>query len=219
MKLLEQKELHVAMKAITKSTVVTRQRVQEMAQQAVAYSIIHGDISIGKMLLEAISVNKALRKDSLVAYFEKYGNFAWMKVGKTLKFFEAYKVGKLDADHEALIVGAKWDEAKREAEIVSKYDMEEMVRAFIGKMNKIAGDSANTVEHREALAIVEQSFVKWSAENTLKSMKVDDTVVEAGKQAEAVAAKRAKAAARAAAKAAKATTPAAVEPGLAVVNG
>jgi len=172
MKLLEQKEIHVALKAITKSVTVTRQRVQEMAQQAVAYSIIHGDISIGKMLLEAISVNKSLRKDSLVAYFEKYGNFAWMKSDKTLKFFEAHPVGVLASDQEALILGAKWDEAKREAPIVSKYDMEAALQAFIAKWNKIAADSANTVENRDALTKVEATFAKWHAEKTLRSLPV-----------------------------------------------
>src|SRR4051794_17219581 len=111
MKLLKQKELNVAIKAITESVTVTRQRVQEMAQQAVAYSIIHGDVSIGKMLMEAVGVNKAIRKDSLVAYLEKYGNFAWMKADKALKFFEAHKVGKIAPEHEALFLAAKWDEA------------------------------------------------------------------------------------------------------------
>jgi len=171
MKLLEMKELHVALKAITKSVVVTRQRVQDLAQQACAYSIIHGDTSIGKMLLEAIGVNKSLRKDSLIAYLEKYGNFAWKKTEKILVFRATFPVGTLATDHEALIVSKAWDEAKREPEIVSQYDMEALVRAFIGKMTKITGDSANTVANPEALAVVEQSFVRWSAENTLKAMK------------------------------------------------
>lgn len=193
MKLLELKELHVALKAITKSVTVTRQRVQDVAVQAVAYSIIHGDISVGKMLLEAVSVNKSLRKDSLVAYFEKYGNFAWMKADKALKFFEAHKVGKIEAAHEALFTSAKWDEAKRDTEIVSQYDMEALVRAFLSRMTKIVGDKANKVENPDALAAVEQTFVKWSAENTLRSMKVDSAVVEAGEQADAIAKAKAEA--------------------------
>jgi hypothetical protein len=190
MKLLEQKELHVALKAITKSVTVTRQRVQEIAQQACAYSIIHGDTSIGKMLLEAIAVNKALRKDSLIAYLEKFGNFAWVKAEKTLKFRATFPAGAIASDHEALIVGTKWDEAKRETEATSKWDMEALVRAFITKMNKLASDAANTIENKEALALVEQTFVKWSAEKTLKSMVVDNAVVEAGEASEAIVAAR-----------------------------
>lgn len=207
MKLLEQTVLHTALKAITKSVTVTRQRVQDMAQQAVAYSIVHGDTSIGKMLLEAIGVNKSLRKDSLIAYLEKYGNFAWIKGEKTLKFRATYPVGAIAADHEALILGAKWDEAKREQEVTSKWDMEAMVRAFITKMNKIAMDEANTIDNREALALVEETFVKWSAEKTLKSMKVDNAVVEAGEKADAIVAAR------------EAAALPTVDPTLIVVNG
>lgn len=168
MQLLEQKVLHVALKAITKSTVVTRQRVQDVAVQAVAYSIIHGDTSIGKMLLEAISVNKALRKDSLIAYFEKYGNFAWVKADKALKFRATYKVGTLTSDHEALILSKRWDEAKREGEVVSIYDMEKQFALFIGKMDKHALDPANTIENIEVLQAVRNVFNRIVAEKTLK---------------------------------------------------
>lgn len=219
MKLLEQKELHVALKAITKSVTVTRQRVQDVAVQAVAYSIVHGDISIGNMLLEAVGVNKSLRRDSLVAYLEKFGNFAWMKSDKKLAFFPAHTVGKLEPAHEALILGAKWDEAKREAEVISKYDMETQVRLFITKMHKIAGDAANTVENRDALTIIEQSFMKWSAENTLRNMKVDPKLEEEGEKAEAIAKARAEAEAKAQAdaEAAKQMPLPTIEPGLVAV--
>jgi hypothetical protein len=190
MKLIEMNAIHQAMKLITKSVTVTRQRVQDMAEQACAYSIIHGDISVGVKLLEAVGVNKSLRRDSLVAYFEKYGNFCWLKADKKLAFFAAHDVGALTDEQAALIQGAKWDEAKRETEPVSKYDMEDALRKFIGKLHKITQDANITVEHRDALQVVENAFAKWSAENCLKSMKVDETIVQEGAQVEAVVAAR-----------------------------
>lgn len=183
MKLFEKSAINVALKNIARSVTITRQRVQSMAEQAVAYSIIHGDISVGKSLIEAASVNKSLRRDSLVAYLEKYGNFAWIKADKTFKFYESYKVGTLTAEHEALFLNVKWDEAKREQEITSVFDVEDAVRRFIAKLHKSTSDAAVKVEHGEALQVVEQAFNKWSALNALREMKVDQGVIE---QAEVV---------------------------------
>jgi hypothetical protein len=186
--LLSTNELHAALKAITKSVAATRQRVQSMAEQAVAYSIVHGDVSVGNKLLEAVGVNKSLRRDSLVAYLEKFGNFAYLKAEKKLVFFLNTQTGCTNGvitdAHYALITSSKWDEAKREAEIVSKYDMEAEVRKFIDRMHKLARDGNITIEHPEALAAVEQSFVRWSAANTLRSMTADQAIVEAGEAAE-----------------------------------
>jgi hypothetical protein len=186
--LLSTNELHAALKAITKSVAATRQRVQSMAEQAVAYSIVHGDVSVGNKLLEAVGVNKSLRRDSLVAYLEKFGNFAYLKAEKKLAFFLNTQTGCTNGvitdAHYALITSSKWDEAKREAEIVSKYDMEAEVRKFIDRMHKLARDGNITIEHPEALAAVEQSFVRWSAANTLRSMTADQAIVEAGEAAE-----------------------------------
>lgn len=200
MKLLEISQVHQALKLITKSVVVTRQRVQNLAEQACAYSIIHGDISVGVKLLEAVGVNKSLRKDSLVAYFEKYGNFAWSKADKKLSFFASHKVGTLTTEQEALIVGAKWDEAKREPGITSLYDMEAECRRFIDRMHKLAAQAKPSsvlsdgtvvagivVDHAEALQAVEQAFAKWSAESTLAAMKADQDVLDAGEAQQRVA--------------------------------
>ena len=136
MKLFEKTAINSALKNITRSVTVTRQRVQQIAEQAIAYSIIHGDISVGNNLLEAVGVNKSLRKDSLVAYLEKYGNFVWMKSDKKFAFFASHDKGAITPEHEAAFLAVRWDEAKREAEITSVYDMEEAVRKFIDKLHK-----------------------------------------------------------------------------------
>jgi hypothetical protein len=188
MKLLKQKELHVAMTALTKSTVATRQMVQDMAHQAVGHSIVHGDTSIGKMLLEAIGVNKSLRKDSLIAYLEKYGNFAWVKLEKTLKFRATYPVGKITPEHEALFLAAKWDEAKREQDATSVYDMEALFRAFIAKQEKLCLDANVTVKNRDVLQAVSDEFARINAIKvlaTIKPMTKAETKVAKGKAIDA----------------------------------
>jgi hypothetical protein len=182
-KKFDQKALEVALKAITKSAVQTRDKIQEVATWAIAVSITSGDISVGNALLDALGTTKSLRKDSLVAHFEKLGNFAWLKSDKKLGFFLNPKTGCTDgtltAEYEAIIVGAKWDEAKREAEVVSTYDMERQFRSFIGRMEKFALDPANTIENRDVLFAITNAFNKIVAEKTLRTMTVDQTVLDA----------------------------------------
>jgi hypothetical protein len=138
---------------------------------------------VGNALLDALGTTKSLRKDSLVAHFEKLGNFAWLKSDKKLGFFLNPKTGCTDgtltAEYEAIIVGAKWDEAKREAEVVSTYDMERQFRSFIGRMEKFALDPANTIENRDVLFAITNAFNKIVAEKTLRTMTVDQTVLDA----------------------------------------
>ena len=189
-KQFDSKSLAAALKAITKSAVKTRDMVQEVAVFAVATSIKSGDVSVANNLLDAIGGTKSLRKDSLVAYFERFGNFAWLKSEKKLAFFLNPKTGCTDGtltpEYESVIVGAKWDEAKKEAEIISTYDMEKQFRMFIGKMEKVTLDPAITIENREFLQAVSDAFNKLSAERTLRAMKVDEAVLDATAEQQAV---------------------------------
>ena len=179
----DQKSLDSALKAITKSAINTRNKIQEVATWAIVVSITSGDVSVANKLFDALGSTKSLRKDSLVAHFERYGNFAWLKQEKKLAFFLNPKTGctdgKLTPEYEALIVGAKWDEAKKEAEIVSTYDMEKQLRTFLGKMEKHAADPANTIENRDVLTACVNSFNKIVAEKVLRSTVTDQSVLDA----------------------------------------
>jgi hypothetical protein len=190
----DEKTLVTALKAITKSAINTRDKIQEVASYAIAVSITSGNVAVANSLLEALGTTKSLRKDSLVAHFEKLGNFAWLKQEKKLGFFLNAKHGCTDGvltpEYESVIVGSKWDEAKREAEIVSEYDMEKQFRVFISRMDKIVSDPANTVENIDVLAAIRTVFNRIQAEKMLramdaegnqaiKGMKVDQSVLDA----------------------------------------
>jgi hypothetical protein len=179
----DSKSLAVALKAITKSAVKTRNMIQDVAQYAVAVSITSGDVSVANLLLEALGGTKSLRKDSLVAYCEKLGNFAWLKQDKKFGFLLNTRTGCTDGtltpEWESMIVGSKWDEAKKEAEIVSEYDMEKQFRIFIARMEKLALEPANTITNGEILQAVRNTYNRIVAEKTLKSMTVDQSVLDA----------------------------------------
>jgi hypothetical protein len=174
----DQKSLTVALKAISKGAVKTRDQIQKVAVWAVATSIMNGDVSVANMLYEALGGTKSLRKDSLAAYFERYGNLAWGKEDKKFGFLansrHGITDGKLTADYEAIIVGSMWDSAKKENETVSTYDMETQLRTFLGKMEKHVLEPANTIKNRDVLQAVAVAFNRIVAEKTLAGIKALD---------------------------------------------
>jgi hypothetical protein len=178
----DKKSLEIALKAITKSAVQTRDKIQEVAVWAVAVSITSSDTSVANALYTALGTTKSLRKDSLAAYFEKFGNLAWDKAEKKFSFLlnsdTGCTDGTLTAEYEEVIIGNRWDEAKKESETVSKYDMEKQFRTFIGRMEKVALDAANTIENRDVLFALTNAFNKIVAEKTLRTMTTDQSVLD-----------------------------------------
>jgi len=216
-KQFDAKSLVVALSMIAKSAVATRDKIQEVAAWACATSIINGDVSVGNALFETMGSSKSLRKDSLAAYLEEYGNFAWRKETKKFDFFLNKKTGCADGtltpEGEARITGTHWYEAKKEADVVSEYDMEKQLRVFIAKCEKQALEPANTILNRDVLFAVTNAFNRIVAEKTLRTMVTDNTVIDATTAQQAAF----KAKQRAAKKAAKAEA-VTVEPQLQAVN-
>lgn len=190
MQLIDMKEIDVSLKALVKGIRLTTERVQTLAIQAAAYSFIMRDPTVANKLYEAVSTNKSLRKDSLVKYLEVNSHLAFDSKAKRFAFHLNPKIGDtfgaLPAECEAALIANRWDDAKAEPTIVSEYDMEAQVRAFIGKMTKIASDKAIKIKNPDALAVVEQTFARWSAEATLKSMQAMDETQQAGEIAAVV---------------------------------
>jgi hypothetical protein len=182
------------------------------------------------MPYEAVCCTKALRKDSVVAYLETMGHLAFDTKAKKFAWLHNATI-KCDRvitpEHEATILAMRWDSAKPEPDIVSKWDMEEQVRRFLGKMHKIAGDAANTVENRDVLNAVELTFTKIVSEKALKECKaLEDADQKAAAGAAKDAARKPKPMTNRQALVQKlqdeskvdAPLPV-IEPGLAVVNG
>jgi hypothetical protein len=174
MKLIDKKEIDLSLKSLVKAIKMTTERVQTIAEQAIAYSIVNCDASVANKLFLAVGCNKALRKDALVKYLELNGHLAFdtkqKQFGYLINTLTGCKKGVLTAEHEATFTSKRWDEAKKEPAIVSEWDMEAQFRAFIGKMNKLASDDANTIKNSDVLDTLAITFNRWSAENTLRSM-------------------------------------------------
>ena len=130
MALLNSNELTAKITKIARSANELETDIQLAAVNAVGYSIQHGDITFGQKLFDALP--KGIRRQSLVAFLEKHGQFAWLKEDKK---FAYYKVDGIQFD-EITLLATPWSSASKEV-IVSEYDFEKMFDSLMKKMESV----------------------------------------------------------------------------------
>lgn len=127
MALMQSAELVKKIGAIGKASAKLVKDIQLAAVNAVGYSIVHGDVTIAQRLYDAVGTG--VRRQSLVAFFEKYGQLCWSSNEKKFVF---YKVEGIEFDEDALMA-TPWNDAKKEI-IVSEIDAADMVSKLIKRI-------------------------------------------------------------------------------------
>jgi len=142
-------------------------RIQIAAMNAIYYSVTEGYIQYGQNLV--LAMNAGQRKNSLVAFLEKFGNFAWSKENKNLVYFKNDKatVESLDAIDE------RWFETIKAPEPKSMYDFEEDVSKFIKRMEKAVTDKA-TIVHIELMDYIKAAVDQFHADQVAVEEGEDD---------------------------------------------
>lgn len=139
--------LNSKISAVGKTAGELQSAIQEVAVQAVGYSIEHGDIRFGQKLFDVLP--NGVRRQSLVAFLEKHGNFAWSKDEKCFKFFKG--LGEPRKFDETALLAINWASATKET-IVSSYDLETIMTKAIKAMEKAFKEhekSGVTIENSE----------------------------------------------------------------------
>lgn len=140
-------------------------RIQLAAMNAIYYSIQEGYIQYGQNLIMAL--NNGQRKNSLVAFLEKYGKFQWSKETKSLVFKK-----RDDLTVESIMeIKEHWFEAIKAPEPKSMYDFEDEVNRFLKKMEKAVTDKA-TIKHVEIMDYVHAAIAQYH-EDQLKKDEVE----------------------------------------------
>lgn len=134
LKLMEGKVLAKLIGSIGEARVKLDEQVQVAAVQCIGQSVVHRNTTPANSLLDAVSKH---HKATVVAYLEKFGNFAWDRKADKLAFKEVFKSGELEQAVEA-IGDAKWYDAKKPPKVVSQYDVAEELAAFFDRMRKAA---------------------------------------------------------------------------------
>lgn len=126
--------------SVMKAQRKTDDDLQKLAIAAIAYSIQHGDVQPANRLFNAMQ--RSLRRDSMVKFLETHGQLAWITAEKKFQFF---KVENITFDHEKL-AALKWYEAKKEAAIVSEYDLVAEFDKFLKRVTKMVEDKSVVVK-------------------------------------------------------------------------
>lgn len=136
LKILEGKALTKLIGSIGMARVQLDGQIQAACMQVIAQSVLHRNITPGNMLVDAVSKHHTA---TLVAYLEKFGNFAWDKQEARLAFREVHQ--PTDEALEAcleMIGDAKWYDAKKPAKVVSQYDAGKVLSDTFEKLFKAA---------------------------------------------------------------------------------
>jgi hypothetical protein len=127
MALMQSAELIKKIGSIGKAGAKLTKDIQLAAVNAVGYSIEYGDITIAQRLYDALGTG--IRRQSLVSFFEKYGQLCW---SSTEKKFVFHKLEGIDFDEKALMA-TPWNDAKKEI-IISEIDAADMVAKLIKRI-------------------------------------------------------------------------------------
>jgi hypothetical protein len=162
--LIPQADLIKKIGSIGKAAAKLTRDIQEAAVNAVGYSIIHGDITIGQRLYEALG--SGVRRQSLVSFFEKHGQFCWSASDKMFKF---YKVEGIKFDYDALM-GSPWEEAKKES-VISDLDVEDMVKRMIKRIEN-AIEKGVAVKNKDLYSDLTHTLARYHSEQAVAEEEV-----------------------------------------------
>lgn len=136
LKLMEGKALAQLIGSIGKARVQLDEQVQIACLQVIGQSVRYSNTTPAMSLLAAVSKHHMA---TVVAYLEKFGNFAWDKKEAKLLFRNIHEASDVGLQRALAAIGeAKWYDAKPPKKVVSQYDYMAMLSDFFDRAFKAA---------------------------------------------------------------------------------
>lgn len=187
-KLLKAEKIASMIKAIVGQKAQLEAAIQVAAIQCIGQSIVHGNITPARDLYTA--VRGGIRRDTLLKFFEVYGNMAHSKITKEIEFVRTHAKEAWTTDYVKRLEAMPWFEAKKEAPASSIYDCEDVLSKLFGRMKRAVGDKGVTVKHVEIFDACYAAYCGAVADLAVMEAKVDPKLVEAGEKADEMAQRR-----------------------------
>lgn len=157
-------------------------RIQIAACNAIHYSIAHGDVGFGQRLV--LALNNGQRKNSLVAFLEKFGKFQWNKEEKSLVYRKRDELKAEDATTLVETIDVPWFEVLKAPEVKSMYDFDDGFSRFLKQAKKMA-ENPDVVfkggEHMSAMLayynqlVAAEAIEKENEESTFTPEELEET--------------------------------------------
>lgn len=125
--------------------------IQAIAVTAIGYANVHGDVTIAQSIYTTLATLGGIRLNSFVKYCETFGQLAYDKDTKNFAYF---KRDSAERDPVALMTqlkGTRWFDAIKQEAPVSVYDVADMVRKMIAKLEKAGKKEGVTINNAELI--------------------------------------------------------------------
>lgn len=150
--------------------------IQAAAVECIGQSIVHRNITPMKDLYA--TCEKSVRRDALLAFFEKFGHAMWLKPNAALGR-KSSEIGFFDAgkswtkEYREQVEAYNWFDAKKEQAPVSIYDAETIIGKTMKQLDKLASDVGVTLNNKELYLKVKAAYA--SAIAGLLTKEIDAT--------------------------------------------
>lgn len=131
--------------------------VKIAASECIGQSIVHRNTTPANELLKVVSKH---HKATLVAYFEKFGNFAWMKAEDKLAFYEGDRKLEWTEEYAKQVLAFDWEDARKPTKVRSEYDVEAEFSRFMEQV-KTAIKKGLTVKNADLIADLEAAKARY----------------------------------------------------------
>lgn len=176
---MQTKELLKQIGTLAKTIVKMVVTIQTLAIECVLHAVQHGNVTPASQLIEACG--KGIRRQSLVAWFERNGPFIW-NAEKSAFNLDATRAKAMrlitENDLREQLADKKWEEAKPEPKIESIFDIEEQFGAFLRKVHKIAKEGKLELRNKDLLDALVKADQKWHDAKILARIRAEEAAEE-----------------------------------------
>jgi len=172
---METKTLLKQIGALAKTIVKMVATIQTLAIECVMHAIQHGNVTPATQLIEACG--KGIRRQSLVAWFERNGPFKWdaTKMAFSLDSARAKKMREVpEADMRETLADKKWEEAKPEGKLDSIFDVEAQFDAFLRKVTKLAKEGKVEIRNKDLFEVLVKTEQAWHDNKVLARIRAEE---------------------------------------------
>jgi hypothetical protein len=141
--------------SIGKSATALNSKIHLAAVHCIGHAIAHGDVRLATELYDACS--KGVRRQSLVAFLEKHGPFAWQERDKKFAFYKGEREFTFDGD---MLMSLSWLEAQPER-VISTLDVEDMVAKLLKRVQQAVEKDPTSVKNMDLFTALNNAVVDY----------------------------------------------------------
>jgi hypothetical protein len=142
---------------------LTNHAIQRAAVFAVYQSIEHRNSTPADTLLKAMPAGA--RRQSLICFFERFGNLCYAKTTKKVEFFDVLNMTGMELDefNEEKLMATQWHTMIKEPDLTSAWDVSEQLDKVLSKLEKAIDHETREVLNAGLIKKVRLAIAEYNA--------------------------------------------------------